>query len=252
MFSEHGWSIQLYLCRQLRLGPIHSSFTLQGFGFLTWVICTVSVTGQTPQALGRCALQTLLLPPSLSLIKKDKYGWLSSTTHHRKSNIMHSKAQSQRGFNQQRRSSAAVLCRLKSLLSRSGECLWLSLEESSQGWREAGRGWCRCGRGSGRRRRRRRRRTRRRRGGGAGLQGAQAFVFLSHLWRGGKGGETRKQSTAGALAGLWQRCGNQRCNVTRSNRPSSLPGLCGQAPRVWNKQWDVRLAPEGVLKEKEQ
>lgn len=45
--------------------------------------------------------------------------------------------------------SAAMLCRVKSLLSHSGECLWLSLEESSQGWREAGRGWCRCGKGVG-------------------------------------------------------------------------------------------------------
>lgn len=37
------------------------------------------------------------------------------------------------------RVSAAMLCRLKSLLSHSGECLWLSLEGSSQGWREAGK-----------------------------------------------------------------------------------------------------------------
>lgn len=90
---------------------------------------------------------------------------------------------------------AAMLCRV---LSHSGECLWLSLEESSQGWREAGRGWCRCGRGW------------------AGLQGLQAFIFLSHLWRGGKGGETHEQGAAGALAGLWRRFRNQRCNVTKS------------------------------------
>lgn len=45
------------------------------------------------------------------------------------------------------RESTAILGWLKSLLSRPGECLWLSLEGSSQGWREAGRGWWGCGSG---------------------------------------------------------------------------------------------------------
>lgn len=45
------------------------------------------------------------------------------------------------------RESTAILGWLKSLLSRPGECLWLSLEGSSQGWWEAGRGWWGCGSG---------------------------------------------------------------------------------------------------------
>lgn len=64
--------------------------------------------------------------------------------------------------------------------------------------------------------------------GRAGLQGPQAFVFLSHLWRGGNGGEAQEQSAAWGLAGLWQGFRNQRCNITRSYLHSSLLGLCGQ------------------------
>lgn len=53
---------------------------------------------------------------------------------------------------------AAVLCRLESFLSHSGECLWLSLKESRGGWRQAEGGVNRGGRGycAGRRRKRRR------------------------------------------------------------------------------------------------
>lgn len=86
-------------------------------------------------------------------MKRDKYGWFSCATHHRccdsKSNICIQSLNlsvappvTPAGSPPQ----TAMLCRLKSLLSHSGECLWLSLVESSQGWREAGRGWCRCGR----------------------------------------------------------------------------------------------------------
>lgn len=42
--------------------------------------------------------------------------------------------------------STAMLVWLKSLLSHPRECLWLSLEGSSQGWREADRGRWGCGR----------------------------------------------------------------------------------------------------------
>lgn len=63
---------------------------------------------------------------------------------------MHSKSQSYCDPNQEHplalMRATAMLCRLKSLLSHSGECLWLSLEESSQGWREAVQGWREGGR----------------------------------------------------------------------------------------------------------
>lgn len=87
----------------------------------------------------------------------------------------------------------AVLCRLESLLFRSLEkCLWLSLEESSEGWREAGGGRCECGSWDIARE-----------GGrvvvGSLLRGTRVFVFLFHLWQGGKGGETWERHTAGSF-----------------------------------------------------
>lgn len=89
---------------------------------------------------------------------------------------------------------ATMLCRLKSFLSHSGECLWLSLGESRQGWREAGRGWCKCGR-----------RDIAVEGGGGGLR----FRDHGHLYSSLICDEVGKEVRHGheAQQELWQDCG---------------------------------------------
>lgn len=106
---------------------------------------------------------------------------------------MHSKSQSycgpNKGHPQALMRATAMLYRLKSLLSHSGECLWLSLERSSQGWREAVRERWRAKRG-------------------AGEVGLQAFVFLTaslwRSWKSEKGKKSKTQAQRRMLATPWQ------------------------------------------------
>lgn len=122
---------------------------------------------------------------------------------------------------------AAMLRRLESLLSHFEECLWLSLEGSSQGWRKAGRagqGW-RWGRkevGEGR---------------------EWWFVFLSHLWHDCKGGEAEDQSQWGDVART----------VWKSEMKLYMTGCCLSLRLPGNTifSW-CQINSEGILKKGQQ
>lgn len=165
---------------------------------------------------------------------------------------MHSKPQQDSTSNTLRaaatdgRASAAVLCRLESLLSCSGE-MSLAVLGGEQWGMEGGRQretWVwELGYSKGRRRSGD--------GGGVSLRGTRAFVFLFHLWRGGKGGETWERHTAGSFgrAAAEVQESAMQCYKTLPSLPATWPLRAGV--EMLNKQGNVTCRTGRQPKRKE-
>lgn len=97
-------------------------------------------------------------------------------------------------------------------LSHSGEHLWLSLEESGQGWREAGRGWCR-----------------QREGGGDWASGtADICILLSCVTGRWKGGESQEHSGGFGRTVAEVQESKMQCNKISPSHRSAWPLRAGK------------------------